>query len=174
MIFINLIHFKWLASGIAWCLLASSLPPSWGYSRWVLGFTMGSWVLDKVHVKSLDFFEPCAKAAKLQVVKAFGVPTALGVPGFSKPFTKPWSLVVFVQAASVWQARSRLFVFSEKNGFVFLEAPNVWLACSRLFFLFWKMPPGKGRSNVGLWPPFQKQGSQTHVKRLNVGLWYPC
>ena len=33
-------------------------------SRWVLGFTMGSWVHDKVHVKSLDFFEPCAKAAK--------------------------------------------------------------------------------------------------------------
>ena len=28
-------------------------------------FTMGSWVHDKVHVKSLDFFEPCAKAAKL-------------------------------------------------------------------------------------------------------------
>ena len=27
-------------------------------------FTMGSWVHDKVHVKSLDFFEPCAKAAK--------------------------------------------------------------------------------------------------------------
>ena len=25
---------------------------------------MGSWVHDKVHVKSLDFFEPCAKAAK--------------------------------------------------------------------------------------------------------------
>ena len=33
-------------------------------SRWVLGFMMGSWVHDKVHVKSLDFFEPCAKAAK--------------------------------------------------------------------------------------------------------------
>ena len=33
-------------------------------SRWVLVFTMGSWVHDKVHVKSLDFFEPCAKAAK--------------------------------------------------------------------------------------------------------------
>ena len=33
-------------------------------SRWVLGFTMGFWVHDKVHVKSPDFFEPCAKAAK--------------------------------------------------------------------------------------------------------------
>ena len=33
-------------------------------SGWVLGFRMGSWVHDKVHVKSLDFFEPCAKAAK--------------------------------------------------------------------------------------------------------------
>ena len=33
-------------------------------SQWVLGFTMGSWVHDKVHVKSLDFFVPCAKAAK--------------------------------------------------------------------------------------------------------------
>ena len=31
---------------------------------WVLGFTMSSWVHDKVHVKSLDFFEPRAKAAK--------------------------------------------------------------------------------------------------------------
>ena len=33
-------------------------------SRWVLRFTMGSWVHDKVHVKSLDFFEPCTNAAK--------------------------------------------------------------------------------------------------------------
>ena len=29
---------------------------------------MGSWVHDKVHVKSLDFFEPCAKAAKNNIV----------------------------------------------------------------------------------------------------------
>ena len=35
-------------------------------SQWVLGFTMGSWVHDEVHVKSLDFFEPCAKAAKVK------------------------------------------------------------------------------------------------------------
>ena len=32
---------------------------------------MGSWVHDKVHVKSLDFFEPCAKAAKLVLLTPF-------------------------------------------------------------------------------------------------------
>ena len=40
-------------------------------SRWVLGFTMGYWVHDKVHVKSLDFFEPRAKAAKKDILAAF-------------------------------------------------------------------------------------------------------
>ena len=36
---------------------------------------MGSWVYDKVRVKSLDFFEPCAKAAKvMEVVNSVGVP----------------------------------------------------------------------------------------------------
>ena len=31
---------------------------------------MGSWVHDTVHLKSLDFFEPCAKAAKQYVSNA--------------------------------------------------------------------------------------------------------
>ena len=34
-------------------------------SQWVLGFMMDSWVHDRVHAKSLDFFEPCAKASKV-------------------------------------------------------------------------------------------------------------
>ena len=44
--------------------MGSWIPDGFLDSRWVLGFMMGSWVHDVVHVKSLDFFEPCAKAAK--------------------------------------------------------------------------------------------------------------
>ena len=42
-------------------------------------FTMGSWVHDKVHVKSLDFFEPCAKAAK--VLSQQGLLATYLIPG---------------------------------------------------------------------------------------------